>query len=60
MDLLDDKSDLELSQSMIAEMAKAQNEINCARRDLEKANSRISFVLALQHKMINRTKDQKK
>jgi hypothetical protein len=60
MDLLDKKSDIELSQSVIAELAKAQNELSCARRDIEKANSRISFALALQHKMMNRHKDKQK
>lgn len=59
MDLLDKKSDAELAQSIIAELAKAQNELGCAKRDIEKANNRVSFALALQHKMINRQKDKK-
>lgn len=58
MDVLDNKTDRELGQSIIAELAKAQNEISCARRDLEKASNRIAFALALQNSMINRNKDE--
>ena len=55
MDLIDNKTDKELLSSMVAELAKAQNEVNCAKRDVDKANSRLSFVLALVHKVINRS-----
>ena len=57
MDILDQKTDRELEQSLLAEVAKASNEIKCARQDLEKATSRISFVLAVANKLINRQKD---
>lgn len=60
MDLLDKKTDIELSQSIVAELAKAQNEISCARRDLDKAQSRISFALALENTLMNRHKGEKK
>jgi hypothetical protein len=57
MDLLDKKSDLELLQSLLAEMAKANNEIKCAQADLNKAQSRMKFLLLLANTMIDRQKD---
>mgnify|MGYP000308764081 CR=1 FL=1 len=58
MQLLDDKTDQELLESLVAEMAKAQNEISCARRDLEKAHGRQKFLLVLAHELISRQGDQ--
>ena len=55
-DLMDNKSDDELLQSMIAEVAKANNEIACAKRDIEKATSRLNFLVVLANKLINRRK----
>ena len=57
MDVLDRKTDHELLQSVIAELAKAKNEINTAQRDLQKADSRIRFLLVLAHKLIDRQGD---
>ena len=57
MDILDSKSDKELLTSVLAELAKAKNEVACAQRDLNKANGRISFLLVVANTMINRTKD---
>ena len=57
MDILQNKTDLELSQSILAETAKATNELKCARNDIEKAQSRLSFVIALTNELINRKKD---
>lgn len=57
MDILDKKTDKELLQSLIAEVAKAQNEIRCAKADIEKAQSRIRFLLVLSHTLINRQGD---
>ena len=57
MDVLDSKTDKQLLESLIAEIAKATNEIKCARGDLEKAQSRIKFLLVLAHTMIERQKD---
>lgn len=54
MDILDRKTDEELVQSLIAETAKAQNEIRCAQKDLEKAQSRLKFLLAVEHTLIKR------
>lgn len=57
MDILDDKSDKELLQSLVAEIAKATNEIRCARADIDKAQSRIKFTLMVAHTLIDRQKD---
>jgi hypothetical protein len=55
--MLDKKSDLELLQSLLAEMAKANNEIKCAQADLNKAQNRIKFLLLLANTLIDRQKD---
>lgn len=57
MDILQNKSDQELAQSILAETAKATNEIRCARADIEKASSRLSFLVAVANELINRKKD---
>jgi len=57
MDVLDQKTDQELLQSLIAETAKAQNEIKCAYKDLEKATSRIRFLLVVANTLIERQGD---
>lgn len=55
MDVLDKKSDLELLQSLLAEMAKANNEIRCAQADLQKAQNRMKFLILLANTLIERT-----
>ena len=57
MDILDSKSDKELLQSLLAETAKARNELSCAKRDLDKAQSRLNFLIVLANEMINREND---
>jgi hypothetical protein len=57
MDILEDKTDKELLQSLIAEIAKTTNELRCAKGDLEKAQSRIKFLLVLAHTLIERQGD---
>ncbi len=57
MDVLDKKSDKELVQSIQAESAKATNELQCARKDIDKANARLKFVVMLTHKLIERKGD---
>jgi hypothetical protein len=57
MDILDSKSDKELLQSLIAEIAKATNEVKCARGDIDKAQSRLKFLLAVAHTLIEIQKD---
>ena len=57
MDILDQKTDDELLRSLLAELAKSNNELKCAKQDLEKASGRLSFVLAVTNTLINRTGD---
>ena len=57
MDVLDTKTDKELLDTLIPEIAKAANELRCAKRDLDKINGRLSFLLVLTHELINRKKD---
>jgi hypothetical protein len=54
MDILDEKSDTELIRSAIGEIAKARNELLCARADVEKATGRLNFLLVLANKLIER------
>lgn len=55
MDILDNKSDDDLIKSLLAETAKAKNEMDCAQRDLQKANGRLNFNLVLINELINRS-----
>lgn len=57
MQILDTKTDDELLRSLLAELAKTRNELSCARGDIEKANSRLAFLLALANTLIDRSKD---
>ena len=57
MEILDSKTDRELVRSMLGELAKTANEIRCARADLEKATSRLSFLLVLANTLIERNED---
>jgi hypothetical protein len=57
MDILDSKTDKELLESLIAEIAKATNEIRCARGDIDKAQGRIKFLLVVAHTLIQRQGD---
>lgn len=56
-DLLKDNTDDELLQSVIAEAAKASNELNCAKSDLKKATNRMNFILMLANTLIDRKGD---
>lgn len=57
MDILDNKTDKELLQSLLAEAAKAGNELKCAQNDINKAQSRLKFLVMLCNTMIKRKKD---
>lgn len=57
MNIIDTKSNQELIESLIAELAKASNELRCAKDDVAKVQSRLSFVLAVANTLINRGKD---
>lgn len=60
MDVLDSKTDEELLRSLLAEVAKANNELNCATADLRKARNRLSFLVVLTNKLIDREEDKQK
>lgn len=57
MKILHNKDRLELEQSLLAEIAKASNELRCATADLSKAQSRLSFCIAVANELIDRNKD---
>ena len=57
MQILDTKTDKELIQSLLAELAKARNELSCAKADLDKSSSRLTFLLAVVNNLINRSKE---
>lgn len=54
MDLLENKTDEELIKSLLAEIAKAKNELKCARGDIDKATSRINFLVVVANELMNR------
>ena len=51
---IDTKTDEELLRSLLAETAKATNEIRCAQGDLAKAQNRLAFTVAVVNNMIQR------
>jgi hypothetical protein len=57
MDILDKKTDDELLKSLLGELAKAKNELSCAKGDIDKINSRLSFLLVVTNTLINRKED---
>ena len=57
MNVLDHKSDKELTQSLIGEIAKAKNEIACAEADIKKAKGRLQFLIVLANELLNRQGD---
>ena len=44
---------------MEMEIAKAQNEVKCAKRDVEKAKNRLAFVSSAIHNLKSRLNDDK-
>ena len=57
MDVLKNKSDYDLIHSIVAEVAKATNELRCAQADVRKAQSRLEFVLVVANDLIKRQGD---
>jgi hypothetical protein len=57
MDVIDSKTPEELHLSILAELAKTSNELKCAKADIDKVTSRLSFLLAITNNLINRKKD---
>jgi len=60
MDLIEHKSNKDLLKSVLAEIAKAKNEIRCAQADLIKSTNRLGFSLLVLNKLINREEDKQK
>lgn len=54
MQILADKSRSDILRSLLAEVAKSQNELKCARQDIEKAQGRLTFALACIHELMDR------
>lgn len=57
MDVIDSKTTNQLLLSLLAETAKATNELRCAQADVNKAQSRLQFSVAVLNQLIERTKD---
>jgi hypothetical protein len=57
MQVLAEKSNRELLQSVVAEIAKARAELRCAEEDIKKAAGRIGFLIVLANELINRQED---
>lgn len=55
MQILEEKTELELLQSLTAELAKSQNELKCAQQDVAKVQSRLGFLRILANELLNRT-----
>lgn len=54
MTVIDSKTSDELLRSLLAEIAKATNELRCAKGDVDKAQSRLTFTVALLNELIKR------
>lgn len=52
--IFDDKSLIEIYDSLVAESAKAINELRCAQKDLDQATARMKFVIATLHYLKNK------
>lgn len=54
MQIWNSKTPQEILKSMNTEIAKAQNELRCAKADVEKASNRIAFCLSAIHNLNDR------
>jgi hypothetical protein len=54
MDILHTKTQDEVLRSLLAETAKAMNEIRCGRTDLQKATNRLTFAIAAINELLDR------
>lgn len=57
MKIVEDLSRKDLHKTILAELAKSKNELNSAQRDIDKAQSRISFLIVLANELISRGED---
>lgn len=48
----------EIARCLEQEIAKAQNELNCAQRDLDKVKKRLAFSLSAVHGLQNKDKQE--
>lgn len=53
-DIIDSKTNKELLESVLAETAKAKNEIASAESDIRKIKNRLSFLIVLANRLIDR------
>lgn len=53
-DLIETQTNLALYKSLLGEAAKSQNELKCAQRDVDKALTRLSFILLIINTLIDR------
>jgi hypothetical protein len=51
MSLIDTKTDKELILSLVGEIAKAKNEINCAQGDIDQAKKRLNFLIVVVNEL---------
>jgi len=54
MEIWNNKTPEAILHSIEAEVAKAQHEIRCATKDIQKAQNRIAFTLSAVHNLKNR------
>ena len=54
MEIWERNTSKDVLKSLESELAKAQNEMNCAIRDLNKASNRLSFALTGIHELKKR------
>ncbi len=56
--IFDDKTDKEIYASILAEAAKAVNELRCSQRDVNQADVRLKFILAAINHLQQRYEEQ--
>jgi len=57
IEVINQKSDKELVQSLVGEIAKAKNEISCAEADIRKAKGLLHFLIVVVNDLLNRQGD---
>jgi len=54
MNIIENKTDIELLRSLLAESAKMTNELKCSVEDIQKAQNRLKFNLLVINTLIDR------
>ena len=57
-DVLGSKTDQQLIDSLLAEVAKSSNEVKCSKADIAKIESRLSFAIVILNELKHRNKIQ--